>query len=513
MSQQRLNDLIRAASARGILPHHAQQEDITRPWPIVLMSALGAWLVAIPFAVLVIVQAGNALNHGPMAYFLGAVFLAMAILALQIAQPGGFIEQMALPSMLVASYLFALRLYQDLPHAAAGALLALLFMGMAWIVRQQWLRVLLGALACVAVIATVSNNSRFDAMQLWGGLQCVVLVWVAATLASDRSQVSGANASRMIVLESAAGGWIVVALLGLAYASGKTFIVGAGMGSWAGDRHGEIVSHPLPAVVSLAMAVAAGALLARRWPVVRAPRMLAAAALCAMLAWLMPLLGSALLVIAICLAGSRWLLATAAGVTAAWIVGSFYYQLNMPLATKGLVMVVIGAGFGVLGWMDRRGRGERPVSVAPAATLKSGILVTLLATLIIGNGAIWQKENLISNGRVVFIELAPVDPRSLMQGDYMALNFRFPKLSETGRRAKVIARLDANGIAALQREANDQTLAPDELLIELPRHGNAWYFKEGEAQRWAKARYGEFRVDGDGRALLVNLRGENLEKM
>jgi uncharacterized membrane-anchored protein len=39
---------------------------------------------------------------------------------------------------------------------------------------------------------------------------------------------------------------------------------------------------------------------------------------------------------------------------------------------------------------------------------------------------------------------------------------------------------------------------------------DAWFFKEGEAQRWEKARFGEFRVLPDGRALLVGMRDENL---
>jgi uncharacterized membrane-anchored protein len=58
------------------------------------------------------------------------------------------------------------------------------------------------------------------------------------------------------------------------------------------------------------------------------------------------------------------------------------------------------------------------------------------------------------------------------------------------------------------------------LRIELtPAHGDwvlvsdAWSFSEGDAQRWSTARYGEFRVDPKGRALLVGLRGQHLEKL
>ena len=42
---------------------------------------------------------------------------------------------------------------------------------------------------------------------------------------------------------------------------------------------------------------------------------------------------------------------------------------------------------------------------------------------------------------------------------------------------------------------------------------DAWHFPEGEAQRWNLARYGEFRIDKTGRALLVGLRGAHLEPL
>ena len=51
------------------------------------------------------------------------------------------------------------------------------------------------------------------------------------------------------------------------------------------------------------------------------------------------------------------------------------------------------------------------------------VLLATLAVLVVVNSAIWQKERHIAEGEVVYLELAPVDPRSLMQGDYMALNF------------------------------------------------------------------------------------------
>ena len=52
------------------------------------------------------------------------------------------------------------------------------------------------------------------------------------------------------------------------------------------------------------------------------------------------------------------------------------------------------------------------------------IAVATLAMLAIVNFGIWQRENLLQSGRVVLLELVPVDPRSLVQGDFMRLSYR-----------------------------------------------------------------------------------------
>ena len=169
---------------------------------------------------------------------------------------------------------------------------------------------------------------------------------------------------------------------------------------------------------------------------------------------------------------------------------------------------------------------------------RTGIALSALAVLLVANAGIWQKEEIIAHGQPIFVELAPVDPRSLMQGDFMRLNFRLPAEAIADRaptwnggnggnggllsveRPRVIARRDAKGVATMLREDRGAARAADELAIELtPKDGrwilvtDAWFFKEGEAKRWEAARYGEFRVDANGRALLVGLRGPNLEAL
>ena len=52
------------------------------------------------------------------------------------------------------------------------------------------------------------------------------------------------------------------------------------------------------------------------------------------------------------------------------------------------------------------------------------VLLNLVLLLIYFNHSIAKKEELLKDGQLVLLELAPVDPRSLMQGDYMALRYK-----------------------------------------------------------------------------------------
>ena len=51
------------------------------------------------------------------------------------------------------------------------------------------------------------------------------------------------------------------------------------------------------------------------------------------------------------------------------------------------------------------------------------IVVGLIASLGLVAWEVSKKERLLASGDTVLLELAPVDPRSLMQGDYMRLDY------------------------------------------------------------------------------------------
>ncbi len=142
-----------------------------------------------------------------------------------------------------------------------------------------------------------------------------------------------------------------------------------------------------------------------------------------------------------------------------------------------------------------------------------------IALLAFVNFGIYQRERLLTDGRVVLLKLSPVDPRSLMQGDYMRLNFEaadqaFPwqdrkKLAD----GRIVVGVDRQNVGHLRRFADARPLAADEIARRYRVRGgqpnfatNAYFFEEGQAQAYAGAAYGEFRVGEDGEMILTRLR-------
>jgi len=149
----------------------------------------------------------------------------------------------------------------------------------------------------------------------------------------------------------------------------------------------------------------------------------------------------------------------------------------------------------------------------------AGVLI-----LIVANVGIYQKQQLIDSGRVVLLELAPVDPRSLMQGDYMALRFRvadeaFRTVDRTTlANGRLILTLDERNVGRFTRFDSGEPLGTGEVAIRYrvrdnaPKFAtNAFFFEEGTAGAYARARFGEFRVSPSGDAILTRMRGEKLE--
>lgn len=155
-----------------------------------------------------------------------------------------------------------------------------------------------------------------------------------------------------------------------------------------------------------------------------------------------------------------------------------------------------------------------------ASAVFAVIVATVLAAIVI------QKERLLARGDRVFLRLAPVDPRSLMQGDYMALRYSLAEdLSRIrakggieSRRGLAVVALDEKGIAVSVRlYGGPASLAPGEKLLryklvkgDIIFGADSFFFQEGRGDLYENARYGELVVDDSGSSVLAGLRDDKL---
>lgn len=162
-----------------------------------------------------------------------------------------------------------------------------------------------------------------------------------------------------------------------------------------------------------------------------------------------------------------------------------------------------------------------------------------------------SRDRLGAEGREIFLELAPVDPLSLLQGQYMRIEFavereQLPLSDEVnieGKRA--VLKLDEQGIATFVGVEENNNLGPDQILfrghlmktnnwemrrqpgadpdeplsghyvkyvkLEIPQR--TFLFKENTEDRYESAKYGVFRVGEGGDHILMDLADENLQKL
>lgn len=162
------------------------------------------------------------------------------------------------------------------------------------------------------------------------------------------------------------------------------------------------------------------------------------------------------------------------------------------------------------------------------------IFLLLNLVLVIGyiNWAVAVKEKTLLDGKLVLLELAPVDPRSLMQGDYMRLDYQINRLpgevesdkggaAKIGKRGYCILRMDGAGVAQRVRfQPEIQPLGKAEIAVKYYSNGSqsftrvhigaeSYFFEEGTAKKYEQAKFGGLKVDAEGNTVLVGLYDEN----
>lgn len=244
-------------------------------------------------------------------------------------------------------------------------------------------------------------------------------------------------------------------------------------------------------------------------------------------------------------------------------LGGFYYQLSIPLLYKGVLLVSFAVIFAIVTlFLHARYKAPPQSAVENHSVFKAPIwLVGIFVIALLGavNYKVQQFEDVLATGKPVVLKIAPVDPRSLMQGDYMILNYAIlsefqqsqvlpesneslesnesidtlesnettettgiDESSSSGNKAYILVHLDKNHVATF---CEAQSEIPTDFKhctpnVYLPiRYNGSWlpklpsqdyFFAEGKGEYYAQAEYAEYRFK-DGILLLARLLDKDLK--
>lgn len=536
-----------AAQAENLLPADAEvAADADSPsWLVLLLGFFGACLVLLPFLASLLLAFGTEVFTMPVAGIVAWLLAGMAIL-LWRGKNGIFLTQLGLNLSLAAQIMWLIGWQGEVGWLVLLGLLVLQITMLAG-GRQIWVQRILGVLAtwtllALPLAATLGFDSAVeiagfavdDLLATWpSNVLLLALLWALWRTQAWRFLGRPAALPLSALADGVAVG-ILLALVGRstffavalgAAAAGSADVVDAGSQSlWAWSWQ---------AGVQAAVVVVSAIWLWRHWSVDRQSGRLLVVLYALLLAVcpLEPDIGVLTLIGTVAAAHGEKRLLWLTMATLLLSLGNFYYALAWPLADKALLLALLGALLaGALVLLRPVARvGATGLAPPPKWQLAALLLASLLPVLAVRQD-VAQKEMVIAQGQKVFLPLLPRDPRSLLQGDYMALRFDLPsavrqaleqKQQETPgvRRVLAIAELDSRGVASLLRlAAAGEVAAAPQILLPLQQLKGEWvlvtdayFFPEGQGVPLAQARFGEFRVLPDGRALLVGLANADLQ--
>ena len=505
-----------------------------RTWPITLLSGFGAVFASIPLMVFFAMFFSDAFRAGPTIYILAVLLAGISVAMLRAANHLSFTQQLGFIGLVAGLMLASGGMLRDLPNnlGATSGVMLVLTTGLAVVIRAGWIRSLLGAAAGIFLVSffrsqLIGNTLEDLFTQEVYATMLVATCAAALVFALGRSEESAEPGG---LFAPYASGFTAASLATLIHSSGRTFLLG-GHGVFESTTANKLVlslENLAPPVLGVLAAGLAAIVLFRSRRDLRTALALAVAIAITIFAAVSPMLGFTVLLLAVCLTTGRTVLALFAAIGALWIIGSFYYWLGWTLEHKGLFLVALGLALALATALARRPGNSPGASLGAPAALRPVVATGLIglatvATLGIYGAGIREKEAILSSGRVVYLELVPVDPRSLMQGDYMALRFAMPASSSavenTDKRPLAIASIDDRNFAkVIELTYKTPSLTAGQIVMKT-RQGrtgwavgtDAWFFPEGQGQKFEAAKFGEFRLGPAGDMILVGMADKDLK--
>ncbi len=206
-----------------------------------------------------------------------------------------------------------------------------------------------------------------------------------------------------------------------------------------------------------------------------------------------------------------------------------YYDLLWSLLHKSLSLLLLSIVFFLVSyWLERRVQSDTPIVSPVFAKRPLILLMIMLLQLVLAGYQVYSSETILSQGTSVKLKLAPVDPRSLLQGDYVRLNYDISTLADeelpSGEKVRVVLRKQEQnvyGYSGYYEKAGvwnkPYTADPSDVVINGKTVGwgqveygiESYFVPEGtglEVQENAK--FATIRVGAKGDALLESLSSE-----
>lgn len=135
---------------------------------------------------------------------------------------------------------------------------------------------------------------------------------------------------------------------------------------------------------------------------------------------------------------------------------------------------------------------------------------------------VYKQEKIKRNGDRIILQLAPVDPRSLLQGDYMILRFeltdnlyRLDIEDEYKDGGYAIINKTKEGFYALEKVSHEWQEGSIEFTGNLKGNysigADSYFFQEGTGDIYSRARYAQLYLYGKGKVRVEALLDRNMK--
>ncbi|MBN3859795.1 GDYXXLXY protein [Neisseriaceae bacterium PsAf] len=150
-------------------------------------------------------------------------------------------------------------------------------------------------------------------------------------------------------------------------------------------------------------------------------------------------------------------------------------------------------------------------------------------SLVVIYSNVFLKENILNQGTSIYVELEPVDPRSLIQGDYMRLGYQLniqdsQNISKQKKFYKKTLKivLDDKHVVKESFIGYSLPLQENERLLKTKSSqfgenlypvSESFLFAEGLEYCYNQAKFAQLKVDKKGNAVLESLTDKNLNDL